>query len=519
MGLLNWLKRLFTEGTEKTEETEGARGTAGPSENGRACEQCSSRDGIPPKEANEATVEPSAPERKRRPIRPVQPGEDERVKVWVGLDFGTSFTKVAYRVLGGARKVIPLRMNPGSSIPYGLPSLLAFDGETILFGDEAEIFLRESPWHRGVRCVKILFAGDVADEYKDKSLSAHFREYCEDQILDASLLKPGYLVAAYFVWIMNRTRKALLKELGTNPLVNFNVCLPIDTYEKESVRGEFQRAINVAEHLELLWDEKRGSRMLRTIVALWEKASDKELKNSKVHLVPEAVAQMASYTNSLGAEKKIHGVIDFGAGTIDFSVFNLREEPEEGKCAYWYNAVTFPGGMEGVEEIVAKHRSGSAGAITFGELRKAMENVSAESPAVLGEVKGLLESVWEKARFPVWGKAFGKKKKESEWKKEKVKVFVCGGGSRLPFVRDIFGRSWYHDDWGPYEVADLYAPSDFAGSPADFSRLAVAYGLTTPRPELLTYVLPKDCPDQTPPPLPPIREKDGVWGPVYHDNH
>ncbi|NLM71410.1 MAG: hypothetical protein GX181_05570 [Synergistaceae bacterium] len=441
------------------------------------------------------------------------------MKVWVGLDFGTSFTKVAYRVLGGSRKVIPLCMNQGSSIPYGLPSLLAFDGEKILFGDEAENFLRESPWHQGVRCVKILFAGDVADEYKDESLSARFREYCEGQIIDSSLLEPGYLVAAYFVWIMNRTKKVLRKELGTNPLVNFNVCLPIDTYEKKNVRSEFQRAINVAEHLELLWDEKSDSGMLKTIAALWKKTSDKELSNSKVHLVPEAVAQMASYTNSLGAEKKIHGVIDFGAGTIDFSIFNLRDESEEGKCVYWYNAVTFPGGMEGVEEIVAKHRSKSDGNISFGELRKAIENISAESPVVLEEVKELLESVWEKARFPVWGKAYAKMKKESEWKKEKVKVFVCGGGSKLPFVRDIFGRSWYRDDWGPYEVADLYAPSDFSGSPSDFSRLAVAYGLTTPRPELMEYVLPKDCKDQTPPTRYVTTERDGVWGPVYFDNH
>lgn len=464
--------------------------------------------------AAERLSETTKPAEKRAPI---QPKPSKQIKIWVGIDFGTSFTKLAYRVLGGAGKVLPLNLGSNLQMPYAVPSLVAFDGGRILFGDEADRFLRNRPWYEGARHLKILFAGDINPVFLDQNMKARFDRYCEKQPVDQALLKPGYLVAAFLGHTIRRVRQHLGRTFDQEQSINFNVCIPIDTYEMADVRAGFQRAINVAEAVERKWNGQRAIELLESAARIWEMTPDKEMGESKVHLVPEAVAQMASYVSSLAAENKIHGVIDFGAGTTDFSIFNLCEDEEEGRCAYWYNAVTFPGGMAKIEERIAAWSRERGREMDFSELLSTMEGLSRTGPEIQGIVRQELQKIWKEARFPAWGAAYNLRKRESEWHRGKVKIFVCGGGSRIPYVKDIFKECWYRPEWGPYEVTALTAPSDFDGAPKDFPRLAVAYGLTIPRPELAKYVLPKDCPNQTPP-LPPVYRPQPT-GAVYDDTH
>ena len=177
-------------------------------------------------------------EKKR--LEPIFAQKAERLLIWVGVDFGTSFTKVAYKVLGGNRHVFPVDLSPNTEMPYALPSLVAFNGRKVLYGDDANFFLRDKPWDDGVRYMKILFAGDVDGEYKDDDLDTRFREYCGRQVLDLELLNPGYMVAAYLAWVFRRIKNCLDKKFeANNTTYNFNVCLPIDTFEKKMFVGNF----------------------------------------------------------------------------------------------------------------------------------------------------------------------------------------------------------------------------------------------------------------------------------------
>ncbi len=449
--------------------------------------------------------------------KPITPRPAREIKIWVGIDFGTSFTKLAYRVLGGAGKVLPLNLGSNPQMPYAVPSLVAFDGGRILFGDEADRFLRNRPWYEGARYLKILFAGDINPVFLDRDMKERFDRYSEGQQVDRAILEPGYMVAAFLGYTIRRIRQHLGRTFDHEQSINFNVCIPIDTYEMADVRAGFQRAINVAEAIERKWNGQRAIELLESAASIWNKTPEVEIAESRFHLVPEAVAQMASYVSSLAAENKIHGVIDFGAGTTDFSIFNLCEDEEEDKCAYWYNAVTFPGGMAKIEDKVATWNRANGRNLDFSELQKLMESISSTGLGIQTIVKEELQKIWNDARFPAWGAAYNLRKRESEWHRGKVKIFVCGGGSRIPYVKDIFKECWYRPEWGPYEVTALAAPSDFDGAPKDFPRLAVAYGLTIPRPELKKYILPKDCPNQTPP-LPPVYRPEPL-GAVYDDTH
>lgn len=392
---------------------------------------------------------------------------------------------------------------------------MAFDKNNVLFGEEADAFLSARPWTEGIRYLKILFAGDLDGAYKDKNLDSRFRSYCKAAAPDEALAKPGFLTAAYLAYVIKKVRKFLEKRFPRQALqLNYHVCIPIDTIQKKHTITKFQRALNVAVTIESRWDGKNGLKLLQDAALCWESNPELNSEETAVNLIPEAVAQMASYFMSLSAEKKIHGVIDLGAGTTDISIFMLDEDG----CVNWYNAVIEPGGMEKVESAVAGLLSKGGRSVTYPKLQKAMAETAHQSPAVREKVRSQLGEIWEKTRYPAWGPAYNKNRAEGAWKKDKVKIFVCGGGSNLPYVEEIFGRCWHDVSWGPYEVVRLHAPLNFKGSPGDFARLSVAYGLTFPRQELPENKLPKDCPDHTPKVAFVNTDRDGSWGAVYADN-
>lgn len=451
----------------------------------------------------------------------ISPIEEKPYTVYVGVDFGTSFTKVAYRISGGMEKVLPLSISTMPSMHYAQPSLIAFKNKEILFGEEAYKFLEKSKLDHGIRCVKMLFAGEIDPDYRNKELHANFSKYCEENSIDPKYIKPGYWVTAYLVWIIDKITTTLQNKFNRELNLNFNVCIPLDTYEKDEVRKGFQKAINVVGEIGQIWNGKNDMSLVDMIAQSWDHAGTEEIGESRVHIVPEAVAQMACYLNSLSVENKIHGVIDFGSGTTDFSIFNLSEDSDGERCAYWLNAVTYPEGMYDVEKIVARHTDKT---LDYRNIKYALEHTYTQPQTTQNEIKEFLHKLWEKSRYEVWGPAYGKETGQFKWQKDKVKIFVCGGGSGLEAVADIFKESWYQDNyinWGPYSVERLTVPDDLVLEGInyyDFPRLAVAYGLTTPRPKLHKYVLPKDY----------IVEKNmddaknydgGYWGAVYIDTH
>jgi hypothetical protein len=132
------------------------------------------------------------------------------------------------------------------------------------------------------------------------------------------------------------------------------------------------------------------------------------------------------------------------------------------------------------------------------EVIDCLENFQKQDQDLKIQIADRLQKTWEQARYTVWGKAYGKCMSEREWRGEKVKIFICGGGAYLPPVKDIFCECWHCKEWGPYTVDFLERPDNFAGSNSAFRRLAVGYGLSYPKKELGKFTLPEDCPDQTP---------------------
>jgi len=431
----------------------------------------------------------------------------EKIYLQVGVDFGTSSTKVAYRQLGGRVELVrPIlfQHNLPNYPRYCLPSLGAFDvSGRLLFGDEAAQFLLDKDLNNGVKLLKMVLAGRHDPSFYDAAADELFHENLKRDFGGNYQPSVEQFVTAFIAFVLRRIRVRLKEHYPNNDLdVAYNVCIPIDYEQNNPVKLIFSRVLRAAELLESRLDESWSSNILL------ERAADTydstgigtETIDQRVFLIPESVGAIASYLTSLRKKSGIHAAYDFGAGTTDISIFNVFQNAKGGPVAYWYAARNLPQGSESLERRLCNFVRAQNPPVQLSalELSNLVGSLSNQTKNIREEIHGELTGLWEKSH-DTWRAAYGRLRKQGEWEKEKVQVFVCGGASKLPFIKEIFSQSWM-PKWGPYKIADLPGPDiyDNKEGEAPFERLCVAYGLTTPGPELGEYRLPRDCPDHTP---------------------
>lgn len=425
-------------------------------------------------------------------------------RVQVGLDFGTSTTKVMYRELGSAEpRVRLLNFNHGlSDYPeYCLPSVATFDRQANLYlGNSAIRQLEPVGWGAGLSRLKMLIAGEVDDRFLDRAWHGRFQEHVKLAFGDESACSPEALAATFLAAIMRRIRRQLQHESGANSLdLIFNTCVPVDQSERTAVVMAFERVIATAAELErtLSSDEAPRTWLERAMRLLPEIAYDSEDDDQRIFLMPEAVASAAGYITSLRRQSGIHAVVDIGAGTTDVSICLLTLARRGGATTYWYAARSIPMGAARIEGMLANILMPREPLVSQRLIHRALAN----DPSLAAECGTLVEDeltrMWN-GTAKAWSEAYGHDARESAWTRAAVTVLLTGGGAQIPAARKVFAQSWM-TNWGPYPCQIVPTPETFDPRPAaPFHRLSVAFGLATPLPELGTHVLPSRSPDHTP---------------------
>ena len=442
----------------------------------------------------------------------------EPFRIQVGVDFGTSATKIAYRALETAAPVRPLLFQHGlEGYPsYCLPSVMAVTAQgNLVAGVEATRELLGRPWDEGLRRIKVVVAGKCDERFRDPLTEERFHTYLRKAGAEVATAEQ---LAAVFLAHTLRTAQVAIRGQPEYAELNldlaYNVCVPIDHLEHSEGALCFEWVLREAEALAKEWPEGEDVSWAVAQVpappASWRGREDTKAADDperRVFPVPEAVAQAASYVASPAARPGVHALVDIGAGTTDVAVFNLARGLD-GVETFWYAAGNLPRGTFAVEQALAREVQGS-GQLSWPEMVELLEMLGRPKAEgrLTGCVREQLEQIHALSRC-IWADAFRHRKKETEWKN--VQVFLSGGGSGLPGAVEVFRIPWWKHlraQGVQYRVEALREPDDYdnVGGRAPFSRMGVAYGLTVPRPLLGEFVLPKDCPDQTPPPLPPRR--------------
>lgn len=424
--------------------------------------------------------------------------KQKKAIAFVGIDFGTSTTKVAYNVIGKGQ-VVPLLFGhrlSGIQYPdYCLPSLIGFDANgRLVCGVDAARIAERSP-DRAISRLKMVLAGRHAEEFKDADTDFAYSDVFNRCWCEGSAPSPE-IVTAVFLWdVMNQSREKVAECLKTsvNDLdIYFQICMPIHHLKLKEVRDAFEQVLAVTQRLDVDSHRlrRRGKVNYENLLArasrFWCKEKyDPNAEATRVFFIPETIAQIASYRFSAARQRGLHVLIDIGAGTTDITVLNLRHVRTAMEVLDCYAWVNTPLGTGAVERQLRAYYTRRGRQLTNDLLFESMARRQVDEELSAHIKKGLFE-IRERAR-PVLGEGYQYGLRAAglgmrDWERGNLQVLLGGGGSLISFTRETFtDLPIYAQEsvpWGPHPVRPIpEPPRTYAENGAPFCRMAVAYGL------------------------------------------
>lgn len=436
------------------------------------------------------------------------PVERPNIDLVVGLDFGTSSTKVVlgdhvhdhsyWLDLDDRMQGIPPGASPTSvRIAYG----------RITFGTRAEKESAGTCYRRAK--VELTSPGrDAPFRQRD----GRYSESCE------------VVSALYLAWLIDRIRSQVHTTWPDHEIrLSWNVPVPLSetsadpTQVERERRERFERVVYAA--LKLADDPPRQNAefapLRRRTADELQRYSPLELNQLGATVLPEPLAPVMAFQRSRFLPPGLYVIIDVGAGSTEVSVFR-HVAGDEGREVFYADGTTLVGGDDLAMATSRRVRRGTSVARLgdrmslddLPELRERLRQVRVDQNSSLERVTKHIRLAYQST----WGRGFEKEKNQSAW--ERVTVHLIGGGSRHAGVtRALLEPAiakmtpWDTDRFRwPVTPFDPSAALHPIGRPQELADLGDDATLFTVALGLATHAL--DYPDfDTPGSLDPVQEK------------
>lgn len=409
--------------------------------------------------------------------------------VVVGLDFGTSCTKVFLRtpyLYNNRAFPVPFTDLTPLKNAYLLPSKLWLKAS-------GEFLLREEIECQCFNGIKL----NLIEECK-KGLN-------ENQD-DGDLSSPK-LAVAYLSLVLRFAREWFLST-QKNIYGNFrlrwhaNLGVPAHDYDTERFFNLYKRILHSAWILSLRSEGIRSPDPSNAFEQFDRNLMDGHtLDDVQLNVIPEVAALVSGYARSPLRDPKmpgLHLLVDIGAGTLDICGFVLHQKEGDDRCSLLTTDVQLLGVIKLHENRLSLLNEG---------MKKAWDPYDPEFliPSDLRDYLPPTHKDWEKLHEA--DKKFSeqcqkiikarvhnlrtKRDPYSSCWKNSLPVFMCGGGSNVPFYQEIVRRdvSIWLKKWLCNEGLDLRTlprPENLELELSDdYHRLAVAWGLSMPADDIV----------------------------------
>lgn len=391
------------------------------------------------------------------------------IQIIVGLDFGTSFTKV---VIGEGeprriRYAVPFREFSLPDNPYLLPSAISVqgvDGRCVLGVSE--------------------HGTQVFDDLKMPLIDRNFGEQIQLRAIAFLALVFRHVRGWFF-----STHGQIYRNREIQWFVNIG--LPTDSFDDNDLKKVFLRITRTAWHSSAV----RGPISFANCAAVLGvsyrqikqstgRDSDRLLPDDRINAFPEFAAQLTGYTRSPRHQTDLHAMIDVGGGTVDVTVFNVLQRQGEELFPIFARAVQPLG-----PRYLVRHRFKALGLhdnreiSPFEDLPSDTEFANRVRTSVL-RVAEIDRSFQRKIRECIGGQLLHTKQyrhPESKHWISGLPTFFCGGATSSGFYSKLLDT--FREEGHPLRLvsADLPEPEDLEadlskGTP--YNRLALAYGLS-----------------------------------------
>ncbi|HDS1650839.1 hypothetical protein NJH49_12300 [Stenotrophomonas maltophilia] len=384
-------------------------------------------------------------------LAPVVEDKGGRLAI-LGLDFGTAFTKAVVRWSGHHHAVDWSDAVEGEERNL-LASVFseASDGRCVLGANEA------SGW-------------SVREGIKLQLLSS------EVTSIDGRMSDAVIFIALAFRYVngwLRRTNRDVDKGLRWR----LHVGLPTKSWDSDATAETFKTVAQAARVLACMPGP------VTRVAALEALRMTDQVDRPAVDVFPEFACQLYSYLLSPERREDLHALVDIGAGTLDVAYFNVFMKDGEALLPIFASEVD----RLGAHYLIAA-LSGAAGRPVWTDgdssisdeeagrrLNCAANDVCGRRSLYLSSVADVFNgaTLMAKGTYPT-SPAFRRS--------ENVRLFLCGGGSRIPSLKKRFERIAVEaaNVMGiKFQVSELVMPHDVVGSfYSGFDRLSVAYGLS-----------------------------------------
>ena len=398
------------------------------------------------------------------------------IDIVMGIDFGTTFTKVVLRELGSRRSwAVPFTNSKKN--PYLL------QGGACL----------EQGFYRPV----------VNNDLSIGSLKLPF--------LDGSPVTEEHFArtAAYLAYVIAHTRQWFLetKESQFQRFAidwTYHIGIPASSYSNEELVQTFEDLLDCALKLSMLVDDEGAgiySSQARRIAARLDRAEPYEEiveDCADLRVYPEIAAQLHGYVMSdrWDSERRKFMLVDIGSGTVDATMVNVTQSEDERRYVFLKTMVT-PNGtlmlhrnrLERLRKVAPRYPNGGGealesmegGVLGLGSWRYVPDHISEylEAPYdehVINNFDHRFRIDYQKRVTELLIQA---KKTDPRFNHKDLPIILCGGGSQNSLYSAYLDLdlSQVSVSFKPIPVLAPRGLDMTAASTAEFHRLSVAYGL------------------------------------------
>ncbi len=254
----------------------------------------------------------------------------------VGVDLGTSSTKIAFRDLS-SRDRVPQVVDHGTTAHgyarFAVPSTVSVVGELVLVGEAAE---RESS--RASRVIRSSKTGLLQNRRTPWSAGAPDGPLRDDV---AAALVVGEALRGF--------RGALNEFGGAHRKLGFNIDLPVSEIGDDAVSDRFRRVLQAGRFFARELPHECSE---HDLIEAW--VASAELPAASQGMLPEAqvVIKGIEALIPIALDRK-YMIVDAGAGTLDTGIFKVYRYGEGRRIAFWASD-TIPHGCDLIDERVAR---------------------------------------------------------------------------------------------------------------------------------------------------------------------
>lgn len=223
---------------------------------------------------------------------------DRRNDVFIGLDFGTAFTKAAVQILDN---IYPVDWD-------GVAKLK----EKYLLPTEYSELLNNS-----------CYLGQHPEVLPERLHANLKRGFITQRISDVDLSKAIVFVALVLQYVRGWIYHHHAEKLGLAPIGwHFNIGIPSDVLDMEKHAQQYKKLADIAWILSL---QPQSEINFENASKALSRPVKHEVDLRDVSTIPELVAQLSGYSKSARRQNGLHTLIDIGGGTVDMVTFNVHQ--------------------------------------------------------------------------------------------------------------------------------------------------------------------------------------------------